>query len=204
MTQTQLYKVGEPDRHCPGKRNLSWCNIHAAPSSQAWLCWLQALTSVILKSTSSTMMGLEKELKEAAASLQRSAYLVCVETVPWKQGKVPVEAQAKEPGGQHCCCTGTPALAAASVQKSTMPSLCRDYTLKARGLQDEREGCLSSTVHQCLLHCMAGKSCRWQQQLCRGVLSWSSLGRPVMSAPGEDSSLCARASQQGLPSWSGP
>ena len=45
----------------------------AAPSSQAWLCWLQALTSVILKSTSSTMMGLEKELKEAAASLQRSA-----------------------------------------------------------------------------------------------------------------------------------
>ena len=76
MTQTQLYKVGEPDRHCPGKRNLSWCNIHAAPSSQAWLCWLQALTSVILKSTSSTMMGLEKELKEAAASLQRRVVLV--------------------------------------------------------------------------------------------------------------------------------
>ena len=41
--------------------------------NQAWLCCLQALTSVILKSTSSTMMGLEKELKEAAASLQRSA-----------------------------------------------------------------------------------------------------------------------------------
>eukprot|EP00891_Asterochloris_glomerata_P008838 jgi/Astpho2/8838/fgenesh1_pm.00129_%23_8_t len=32
---------------------------------------IKALTSVILKSTSSTMMGLEKELKEAAASLQR-------------------------------------------------------------------------------------------------------------------------------------
>lgn len=36
-----------------------------------WFFCVQALTSIIRKSTARTMMGLEKELKDAAASLQR-------------------------------------------------------------------------------------------------------------------------------------
>ncbi len=38
--------------------------------------WAQALTSVIERSEATTMMGLEKELKEAAQSLERQVKLL--------------------------------------------------------------------------------------------------------------------------------
>ena len=40
--------------------------------------WAQALTSVIERSEATTMMGLEKELKEAAQSLERRATLLAL------------------------------------------------------------------------------------------------------------------------------
>ena len=40
---------------------------------------MQALTAVIERSKETTMMGIERELKDAAASLERCASLTCLQ-----------------------------------------------------------------------------------------------------------------------------
>ena len=57
----RVYSNRNTQAPCSSLKALS-CLIH---------CWRQALTSVIERSEATTMMGLEKELKEAAQSLER-------------------------------------------------------------------------------------------------------------------------------------
>ena len=54
--------------------------VALAPMLQQFVHDDQALTTVIERSTATTMMGLEKELKDAASSLERQA---CLPLLSW-------------------------------------------------------------------------------------------------------------------------
>lgn len=54
---------------------MSFCYTCRSPDMAVAVAAIRALTGVIKNSTAQTMMGLEKELKDAAAALQRWAGL---------------------------------------------------------------------------------------------------------------------------------